>query len=67
MPRPLKTLSIPISLVGLDPAEHRRRVTALLLEKREKFPHVYADVSAASGARKGIEQRVAREMRGEVV
>jgi hypothetical protein len=63
--RPLKTLSFPVDLAGLDVDEHRSRVADLLEEKRAKFPSVFADGNAASGAKKGIEQRVAQEMRDE--
>lgn len=63
--RPLKTLSFPVNLAGLDADEHASRVAALLEEKRARFPHVYADAAAATGAKKGIEQRVAEEMRNE--
>lgn len=67
MTRPLKSLSFPVSLAGLDADEHRSRVAALLKEKRARFPHVFADRAAAAGARKGIEQRVAEEMRSEEI
>lgn len=63
--RPLKTLSFPVNLAGLDADEHRCRCAALLAEKRAKFPSVYADGAAAFGAKRGIEQRVAQEMRDE--
>jgi hypothetical protein len=62
MHRPLKTFPRRLDLSGLNRDEFSARVEETLTVKRARFPHAYAN----SGAREGVEQRVAAEMRGEL-